>query len=477
MSSMATLFHNQIFIFILIFLVSMGTFGIKITYVKELPKYNRSEHIGYQKGGYLKYIISPTDSVLHKDVHLHLETLLGRVNYGLKIFIYPTPSFAAHFNIDHCLGNNDFERKLSLFLKRFSVPHSQAEKANLFFIDHDFSCINKAWLIHHNNSGSVPDMYRSYMLPVLNNVIRNYPYFNRSHGVDHIFSFGFPSELLTLGLLKELLQTLNRTRIITNIGSTGHRLTTHRNRYMKVQPADIFIPPYYDWEYESPLKLFDGSRAFDTYYQEVNSSHYPIPFPLLKSRPGDSSFGYYSTGIEHIRKRSPVQAYFTICPEHNLHVYETISKNSIPVFISYENVIKPFQRFLNWDLFTLSFAAVMTESQRFQVLETLHINASEHRQKLKLKNSLTETAMNQSSHIHSDDIVGTMLKHTVDASSWLQWHLNSTKNIWSLLSLELWCTIKMLEIEEIMKSGANRKLERSLEDDRIISICNRTRIG
>ena len=116
----------------------------------------------------------------HHISHSNLIELVKNAEENFKLFIYPMPD--NNKNITNNIGyihnkNSDLDFLLARYFKqkfasndsRKNILVTNPDEANAFLIDH-------RWGI-----GTLD----GHLKPVINNVIHNYPYFNRSGGHDH----------------------------------------------------------------------------------------------------------------------------------------------------------------------------------------------------------------------------------------------------------------------------------------------------
>lgn len=73
---------------------------------------------------------------------------------------------------------NDTRYKISDDDSRKHMIVSDPEQANVFIINHD-------WI--RTNRYHCEEALEKHLVPIVNNIVDNYPYYNRSQGLDHFF--------------------------------------------------------------------------------------------------------------------------------------------------------------------------------------------------------------------------------------------------------------------------------------------------
>lgn len=120
--------------------------------------------------------------------------LINQIESQLRIYIYPFPSdsyYLSHLELKHeVLPHFRVELLFKQYLQSYNklrflndsnenyILTTNPDDANLFIIDHQWLTIATI-SCHH--------VYHDHLLPIINNVLYNYPYYNRSNGQDHFF--------------------------------------------------------------------------------------------------------------------------------------------------------------------------------------------------------------------------------------------------------------------------------------------------
>ena len=142
----------------------------------------------------------------------------------LRVFIYPIPEHAhVRHQGDDLLPHFQSEFLYAKYLADLSGPVlaegdprkailvTDPSQANAFIIDHYYLRLYK---------GHCDKVTKHHLVPIIRNVIENYPYFNRSYGYDHFFMAAYDNgafcqlECAT----DETNAILNRIRNVSFIG-------------------------------------------------------------------------------------------------------------------------------------------------------------------------------------------------------------------------------------------------------------------
>jgi hypothetical protein len=418
---------------------------------------------------------SPTSehSIVWPELRHHLGFLLEKAHFGLKVFVYPPPDSLPYNASRPCPLHLRGDRAIIAHLKKFSTT---PENANIFLIEHDFNCE-----MHHLQASRRDNPISSHLQPIVKNVIYNYPYFNRSKGSDHLI-LATSNEFASIHGWDKIIQMLHNVSLVVNYGYPDDQWKL--DRHGRNSHLDVPIPRYHQWSPAIPLKWFNtASRRHYIFFRGIYDTSYSGRIndirTLLKPESGDESLRFVSVDMKDRTFRatphadiqqaySPAISYFSLCPPGyatlGVDLYDAISHVSIPVILDEETVF-PFERFINWELFTVKVnSKTINRPNRSAFLEALNEKCVEHR-----------TATNM---LRNDSYIARKMTYLVESSHWLHWKGEAVsskpmKNIFALLELELFCNVQLrLYGTQFVKKNDKHKGNYG-GDKRIFTACTR----
>eukprot|EP01041_Mallomonas_annulata_P000809 gene809-1581_t len=298
------------------------------------------------------------------------EALLKAISIAekeLKIFTYSYPESLKSLPHYECMPSSlDMKAEYFIpeYLKKSVVNTNDPNDADLFLINHNFSCLlNYRWQqeIKKYKSRRIfgrDYVGKQYMQPMLRHIQTQYPYFNRSGGSDHLFILAIDAgpycqHDLPHNLKRFFVNIVNVTFLL-NYGFSGPAPKQCTKHHILRQPnKDIVIPQFNYWSPPSKLPLLTN-RIIDSFFKGGPN----CAFHCKKIRTKLLNIGSIpQLGFIYV-SQSPLplkDSYFALCPAGyapwSIRLYDAIFSHSIPVILANE-IIEPFERFLNWKAFT-----------------------------------------------------------------------------------------------------------------------------
>lgn len=299
--------------------------------------------------------------------------LVMRVQRELRIFIYPLPDnilkagsggdSIPHFSMDYkfrqYLDHQHQESNGSFSQILVTDPNF----ANAFLIDHHHSVLQ-----FHAKSGC-SQIVRNHLIPILDNVIYKYPYYNRSGGADHFFFATYDKGEICSDWCSDEDKALYipKLRNVSLIGNYG----TDNCEYKPGEPCfrleqDIVIPQPIDYQHfferrETP-KLY---REFDSTF---GGSLWGDRDPYLDIM-GRSAIFDYVNGTEDfafdISGGSADQSlvhrgYFMYAPCGqacwSMRLYHALTERTIPI-VTGNGIVQAFEKFIDWTKITIKMSS------------------------------------------------------------------------------------------------------------------------
>jgi len=400
-------------------------------------------------------------SILFKDgSEESLIRLIRLAELELKIFVYPIPDGIRRCNKPFKGGLRDMfdmELRLPKYYKTSVVATQDPEMADLYLVDHEWICLR----VGSEPSRRAPDRFkftghaigRDHVLPIWRNVLRNYPYFNRSHGHDHITSFVYDNgpfcsaghiQPTSSPAVAEVMGYLTNVSILGNNGYSGRSvwekhcekpcegrqsyLFCHREGRDIVLPQPHPFPPL-----SSSITYYPSSRPAVTLYRgqiRQGTDCSPLIRPLLQhmhSPAGVRSNSSLSSSHHWWQTGRMNETVFALCPAGaacwSMRLYHALFSDTVPVILA-DRIIVPFERFLDWKQFSMKLmTGEGSESDVGDMLRVLHNMAEESKKSSNLQNT----------------VVGQKVLAMREVSPWLSFDPRADRNAYRLLTLELWC--------------------------------------
>jgi hypothetical protein len=296
----------------------------------------------------------------------------------LKIYTYSIPQEAYRLRSDWlCVGHLQAERHIPNYFRRSVINTDNPEEADFFLIDHDFSCIINNCV--SSKMGILPCYHQvafgKHLKPVIDRVVMDYPYFNRSQGRDHLFVFLMDAGARCTSFSnKDIMfyfKKLENVTFIMNFGVNkfGSTSDTHEllPPYMKCThetDRDIVIPQYHPWlppDESSTERLLKVVRKYDTYfYGAFTNGNIRKHLKVSGSADGlgvDDRFNYVTSlrplSVFH---KEILDSYFGLAPSGmapwSQRLFDALFRFCVPVILA-NGIIEPFESFLDWTTFTV----------------------------------------------------------------------------------------------------------------------------
>ena len=438
-------------------------------------------------------------SIIFSELHPFMEQMLDWSEKELKVFIYPIPKgifipskndwIPDHFHIEFLIPN---------YIRKAGLTTDNPKEADYFLIEHRFSAgyfnVKKTTPPYRNNpldrnfQGNLDSIiYTHHMKPIMENVER-LPYLKKNNGTDHLFivacDFG-PYEYLPSGL-RQTFDKLKHASIIMNFNLANS--SWKKSRYDHDSSLDLVVPQFHHWEPHLSLQPPNTSRCIDTIFTGTTHNNGPFSNGLrykLEHLESDDEYSFESASL-NTDSHFPSQSVFTLCPAGwapwSLRLYDAISHLSIPVILI-NGAVEPFEKFLNWKLFTVKFntdgllgivrngTKLLSEGyspNRSELLSNLHERSEQHRRWIKANKNMDNKQNYRQVSANSTSYLTQKWNFVREASEWLHWKetdkkgVSYKKNIWRLLVLDLWCRAKV----RYFKDGKSI-------DKNIIQFCDR----
>lgn len=228
----------------------------------------------------------------------------------LKIYIYPIPAEASTIHGNHdMLGHFQIEYLFRKYLYALNdhVPSDDPRrvmivddpsKANAFLIDHDYMRLVRG--------NQCDDLRNKHMKVIIDNVVNNLPYFNRTNGADHFFMAVYDNGYCAVTCEQDVYQTDKSLK------------TSVFYRLLKANAIGNYGMDAKTFEGESPDKVFPCHRpnhdiVVPQLFQDDSSKEFFLKYHKgrVSYREFDSSFSGASWG-----ERKPLE-YMVVSPERD----------------------------------------------------------------------------------------------------------------------------------------------------------------
>lgn len=426
---------------------------------------------------------------------------------SLRIFIYPLPANVVlptkdrierteeHFQIQYIF----IEYLKKIFIEKDSYLHGDPlkylvvddpEQANVFFIEAYWFGIE------------CPDSTERHRVPILNNVVDNYPYYNRSGGYDHfMFTVYDNGGLCDVGCSEAEVCNGRYSCVIQKIKGASFIGNYGMDYKFYSDPVQIDLP--HSWDeicHRSDIdivipQLLERNRVY--FIQDHSSPDlYTLPRKYVSCFHGRyhgqrKPLGQLvSNGSMHDTEYLD-QCYFTYSPCGQAcwsrRLFDSIASGCIPIIIA-DGGIQAFESFINYRAFTMKISLERfyneTTFKSFRhILESLvfgykallnHLtlrprhhyhNASATRDTLSGHSDYNHNNNNNNHHNINREhyynsvqrlekhIIGRKRKNMQIVSEWLDFRdLNKPKHALKLIFLEMWCKITHRKLHSICKN-------------------------
>jgi hypothetical protein len=422
--------------------------------------------------------------------HQELLNLAKTAERNLKFFIYAVPDEISvpqsHFNLEYTFphylyGLHDLFKSDD---PRYNMLVTNPEEANAFLID----C---RWIAHvHKRPSGEQDATVSYLIPIVNKVINDYPYFNRTMGADHfliqMFDNGPFGNMVGLPNGDDLFHSTMRRLANTNfIGNYGMDLETFGNEPPKHRPGkDIVIPqPIRPTRFNELRKLeVIRNREYDSFFTGSTWGDRGYLFHMAK----DAVFSYYFNGTEDFAYGRygdislMTMSYFSYnacglgCWSQRL--YHSMTEFTIPIIVG-DGIVQAFEKFIDWKKFSLKMSTktwhdkylrtayrreIRKHSDQWRQAMDTYARDPSHYTTLRARTGSVDfehvgrvhhEVFLDPNHNHEEEFAKTLIwkKWQALAQVWYWFDLEKPEkeiNAYRLLTLEIWCRIETLQKEQ-----------------------------
>ena len=393
-----------------------------------------------------------------------------RAKRGVKIFIYPKipdptyptyHSFASYNASAHeCNPHFLMERKFPEYIRNTIVETTNPRRADFFLIDHDYSCFFSTNVNNSLGKRLEHEFSEKYLTAVMANVVQNFPYYNKSGGLDHLMVFTLDRGRCEMALhpgLHDIIPYYEPVTFIGNFGfaqedisfetmqfgkfafSTGRTVTRRLPRCTLFGSGrNIVIPQFHEWvpePYDRRLRRYHS--VFVGRVKRGGLSGVNVR-PILLNIHAIGFPGFYASDLSNASLSSITlrDSYFSLCPggaaPWSVRMYDAIYHHSIPVILA-DGIVLPFEKFLDWKSFTVKQSSDYVSVQDgVELLKQLRKHAANA-----MRNKITTLKYSKSDITKT--FIHTKLENAVGVMPWLSWNEASPRSAYGLLMLELWC--------------------------------------
>ena len=380
---------------------------------------------------------------------------LRAVERDLRIFIYPIPPEAQpekrppfmedHFRIQYLYpdylremitseSNNSFTRNEQDFRKEIVVV-SDPQKANAFIIDN--------WWFGYG----CQTVAEKHLIPIINNVINSYPYYNRSFGSDHFFFAVYDNgPFCNPACHRESGLAVRRLINVSFIGNYGMDTTSFYGKDIECHrpDKDIVVPQLLK---EDTYNRLTNHNIYKTKYQQVVRDHdscfkgrYHGDRGILEVMQKRVAIDYCFHGTENFVSEGELENcmfMYSSCGVAcwSLRLYEAIVYHTIPIIVG-DGIINAFERFIDWTKFTVKMPSntYRNETMRNNFRKLLRLESDEFRLlQLKHRDNMTHIGYNES-------FVLRKRAYMQRAAEWFDFrNVSKPRNAFRLITAEIWC--------------------------------------
>lgn len=395
-----------------------------------------------------------------------------RASEELKIYLYDDIPWKP--DLTNCNSNFISDFAIGNYFANSNML-SNPEKANYYLIPLPFACLVNV----------LRPKFRSIFLDnldrLIDHTIQNYPFYNQSLAQGHINHIMFITKdlgrcnvdrmLLNCTDIKQkeiwikFKNFLKTLIVISNFGYKGHNVTFEvmtkgfascQNKSWSLiedlkdcnyfRHNDIVIPQHHQFvhsEISHHHNVLPPIKRHDIYFTGTikcggvtsRNSRTSINELAMKYLSNQSFYFKNTTGKVVDRVNS---SYFALCPSGSApwssRIYESLFHNAIPVIMA-SKIMLPFEKFLDWP------SAVMdvplnnsnsnSTSELWPYFQKMQFYSDEYRRYIEQRN----IEQLSSTYIYQKQLAGKVL------TEWLHWDGNKSKNIFKLISLQLWCLL------------------------------------
>jgi len=373
-----------------------------------------------------------------------LEALVKQAESELKVFVYTLPSwiqgqrgpaqdpnFCYNLAMDPTFFPNNETRLYYMPEQKFPEYYSNVsatrttnpDEADIFIVPHDYICMT--FLAYKHLEGVKSSI-------AILNWVKEQPTFKRRGGRDHVFIF------------------LQDNGVFCDWWSNSGAILGHHVQPMIVagnfgqdrgMPGcfrvgqDIVIPQFHD---KAVLTDLTATRGHDGFFRG---------WIQPSEKCGARAREFVSKIPEHVgperflyNEGSVADAYFGFAPAGHAcwstRLYDTIMKLSIPVIVA-DEAIEPFERFLDWEKFSVKILASEvlpkgTASEEGWFMNKIHNFTHQFEENLKV------TGGNEKQMV-AIDYVAQKRAALLNVQPWFQWDEHAEKSAFKLFTVELWC--------------------------------------
>lgn len=426
---------------------------------------------------------------------------------SVKIYIYPLR--LPQFDRSHCKEDFIAEYTLPSFFRAANMTVRDPDQADYFYIDYPFTC---HYLWHHARHPGAKNRDSSFH-SALRHVIREYPFYNRSGGADHLLA-------LTIDLgrchfarqyrehahaLQTLMEELKNIITFSNFGyakdhayfsqmrsgadcncSTAFQVEDLQtcNTY---RHNDIVIPQYVprkkEGVHERVDELLESEPDLDFFFLgtfKCGGVTSPLGRTVLRALSNESS--YFAPNVSHISSPKYIvegmsskqkqlaggadvrSSVFSFCPSGSApwsaRLYDTLSTGSIPAIIA-DDIVMPFERFLDWSSFVSKVAHTGDPCDTTQFEQQVRHLTDQANQ---FRAAVRRAAVNITcTYVYNKRLNG------MHALPWLTWSGlgSSDRSAFHLVALELLCRLRRVLTPE--KEAARQQV---CADESVVKIAN-----
>jgi len=417
-------------------------------------------------------------------------------NNLLKVFIYPVPSTGVTI-VD---GLTRLNVKNYFRLEHLFIRHNQQLKSS--FITSNHSDANAFIIQHHWFTGiyrHCGELLHSHLIPIVDNVLINFPYYNRSNGRDHFFFSVYDNGVYdnrsecwseSEQYITKLRQTLSRISNVSFIGNYGMDLenfgvknpykhqTRHSNDFLNnlthsenlrfIPERDIVMPQMLTTAvFSKYLSLSAKPNLNRTFDSAFSGSAWWDRRPLVDMS-ANMQQDYFSNHTEMLAtffNRAAdtsliSHAYFGYNPCGfacwSTRLYDCIASLNIPIIVGTGN-IQAFEKFINWKKLSVKMSREtwFNVTARNEFRRLVRVEADTFRDIVDSRTDALRDAINATLAAEKEaavwsSFIGSKMENLRRVFPWFYFDGNFFQSIpwkhpYRLLQLEIWCRVSSLD--------------------------------